>query len=76
MKAAGVFDAIVSNPPFFVNSLKNPDSTKGVHHAKVMYVIEGLFRKPEFRGFVLDKGCQPPPSGGRDAAGKCFGGVL
>ena len=31
---------------------------KGVHHAKVMYVIEGLFRKPEFRGFVLDKGCQ------------------
>ena len=22
-----------------------------------MYVIEGLFRKPEFRGFVLDKGC-------------------
>lgn len=23
-----------------------------------MYVIEGLFRKPEFRGFVLDKGCQ------------------
>lgn len=30
---------------------------KGVHHAKVMYVIEGLFRIPEFRGFVLDKGC-------------------
>ena len=30
---------------------------KGVHHAKIMYVIEGLFRTPEFRGFVLDKGC-------------------
>ena len=29
---------------------------KGVHHVKVMYVIEGLFRNPEFRGFVLDKG--------------------
>ena len=31
---------------------------KGVHHVKVMYVIEGLFRNPEFRGFVLDKGCK------------------
>lgn len=28
LKAAGVFDAIVSNPPFFVDSLKNPDSKK------------------------------------------------
>lgn len=26
--AAGVFDAIVSNPPFFVDSLKNPDSKR------------------------------------------------
>ena len=25
---AGVFDAIVSNPPFFVDSLKNPDSKR------------------------------------------------
>lgn len=25
------------------------------HDVKVMYVIEGLFRKPEFKGFVLDK---------------------
>ena len=32
--------------------------SKGVHHVKVMYVIEGLFRNPEFRGFVLDKGCK------------------
>lgn len=31
---------------------------KGVHRVKVMYVIEGLFRNPEFRGFVLDKGCK------------------
>ena len=30
---------------------------KGVHQVKVMYVIEGLNRTPEFRGFVLDKGC-------------------
>lgn len=29
----------------------------GMHHVKVMYVIEGLFRTPEFHGFVLDKGC-------------------
>ena len=32
--------------------------SKGEHQVKLMYVIEGLFREPEFRGFVLDKGCQ------------------
>lgn len=31
---------------------------KGIHQLKVMYVIEGLFRTPEFHGFVLDKGCK------------------
>ena len=31
---------------------------KGIHQVKVMYVIEGLFRNPEFKGFVLDKGCK------------------
>lgn len=37
---------------------------KGEHQVKLMYVIEGLFRTPEFRGFVLDKGCQlvTPPA--------------
>lgn len=30
---------------------------KGEHFVKLMYVIEGLFRTPEFHGFVLDKGC-------------------
>ncbi len=30
---------------------------KGEHQVKLMYVIEGLFRTPEFHGFVLDKGC-------------------
>ena len=30
LKAAGVFDAIVSNPPFFLNSLKNPDKKRSV----------------------------------------------
>jgi len=29
---------------------------KGIHQVKAMYVIEGLFRNPEFKGFVLDKG--------------------
>lgn len=29
---------------------------KGEHHVKLMYVIEGLFRHPEFKGFVLDEG--------------------
>lgn len=28
LKAAGIFDAIVSNPPFFVDGLKNPDSKR------------------------------------------------
>ena len=32
--------------------------SKGIHQLKVMYVIEGLFRTPEFHGFVLDKGCK------------------
>lgn len=31
---------------------------QGTHHVKLMYVIEGFFRNPEFHGFVLDKGCQ------------------
>ena len=31
---------------------------KGEHDVKMMYVIEGLFRTPEFHGFVLDKGCR------------------
>ena len=30
LKAAGVFDAIVSNPPFFLNSLKNPDKKRSM----------------------------------------------
>ena len=28
---------------------------KGIHQVKVMYVMEGLLRNPEFKGFVLDK---------------------
>lgn len=29
----------------------------GKHTVKLMYIIEGLFRQPEFHGFVLDEGC-------------------
>lgn len=37
---------------------------QGSHEVKAMYVIEGLFRTPEFRGFILDKGASllPPPA--------------
>lgn len=31
---------------------------EGIHTIRAMYVIEGLFRQPEFHGFILDKGCQ------------------
>lgn len=31
---------------------------KGEHQVRLMYAIEGLYREPEFRGFVLDSGCR------------------
>ncbi len=31
---------------------------KGVHTARIMYVIEGYQLRPEFRGFYLNKGCK------------------
>lgn len=36
---------------------------QGCHTVRLMYVIEGYELKPDFRGFVLDKGCTllPPP---------------
>lgn len=34
----------------------------GTHRVRLMYAIEGLFRTPEFRGFVLDEGCRLKPS--------------
>lgn len=30
----------------------------GTHTVRLMYAIEGLFRQPEFKGFVLDDGCR------------------
>lgn len=30
----------------------------GEHDARIMYVSEGVFHRPEFRGFLLDKGCR------------------
>lgn len=35
--------------------------SQGKHHIKLMYVMEGLFRNPEFHGFVLDKGSHLVP---------------
>lgn len=37
---------------------------QGIHEVRAMYVIEGLYRNPEFHAFVLDKGCQlaDPPA--------------
>ncbi len=37
---------------------------QGRHTVRLMYCIEGLNRRPEFRGFVLDEGCRllPPPA--------------
>lgn len=31
---------------------------QGIHSVRAMYVIEGLYRTPEFHAFVLDEGCQ------------------
>lgn len=38
--------------------------TPGRHTVRLMYCIEGLFRHPEFWGFVLDEGCSltAPPA--------------
>lgn len=35
---------------------------EGEHSVKLMYVIEGLFRQPEFKGLVLDEGARLLPS--------------
>lgn len=51
--------------PFRVNFKEN-DSIQtlaeglpsGVHHVRIMYVIEGHELKPAFKGFYLDKGCR------------------
>ncbi|MBO4314840.1 MAG: lipase [Prevotella sp.] len=36
----------------------------GKHTVHLMYIIEGLFRQPEFHGFILDEGCSltTPPT--------------
>ncbi len=34
----------------------------GKHFVRAMYAIEGLFREPEFKAFVLDEGCKVVPS--------------
>ena len=38
--------------------------SQGEHTIRLMYVIEGYDLKPDFRGFILDKGCMllPPPA--------------
>jgi lysophospholipase L1-like esterase len=63
----GYFMAKIDNAePFKVSFNAPKDSVvslatalpDGVHTVRLMYVIEGLFRKPDFRGFVLDEGRQ------------------
>ena len=43
-EASGLFDAIVSNPPFFVNSLKNPDSKRTMARHTDSLPFRDLFR--------------------------------
>ena len=62
--------------PFKVSMMGERDSVvtlatalpQGEHTVRLMYVIEGYELKPEFRGFILDKGASllpPPPLPGR-----------
>ena len=62
--------------PFKVSMMGERDSVvtlatalpQGEHTIRLMYVIEGYELKPEFRGFILDKGASllpPPPLPGR-----------
>lgn len=35
---------------------------QGTHQAKLTYITEGYDRRPEFRGFIVDKGCSLAPA--------------
>lgn len=70
---SGYFMAqIDQSEPFKVALMGERDSVitiaaalpQGCHTVRLMYVIEGYELKPDFRGFVLDKGCTllPPPT--------------
>lgn len=63
----GYFMAQIDNAePFKVSFNTERDSVvtiatalpRGEHSVRLAYAIEGLFRQPEFRGFILDRGCQ------------------
>ena len=56
LKAAGVFDAIVSNPPFFVDSVKNPDS-KRTSAIVPVEVVEQFVAESCILGFYLIRKC-------------------
>lgn len=68
---SGYFMAQIDNAePFKISFNTDADSIvtiatalpEGIHSVKLMYITEGLFRNPEFRGLVLDKGCRLAPS--------------
>lgn len=65
-KNSGSFMVEIDNFPAYRIDFGENDSIKtlaeglpkGIHSARIMYVIEGYELKPAFRGFYLDKGCR------------------
>ena len=53
LKAAGVFDAIVSNPPFFVDSLKNPDGKRTMARHTDSLPFRDLFAGVKRRNIII-----------------------
>lgn len=49
------YDLIVSNPPYFVNDLKNPELRKGIARHADLHFFESLLRKVS--EILNDKGC-------------------
>ena len=68
---SGYFMASIDQATPFKVSLSSPSDSVvnlatalpyGIHRVQVMYIVEGYEYRPQFRGFVLDKGCHLVPS--------------